>query len=43
MSIISINDYAADGEFVDLYKKSFQEYSVYKESCCFERKNKKPN
>ena len=34
-----INDWAADGEFLDLYLKSVQENSVYKEPC-FERKMK---
>ena len=40
MSIILINDYTANEEFADLYLKSVQEYSVYKEPCCFERKIK---
>ena len=39
ISIISINDEAADGEFFDLYLKSVQENSVYKEPC-FESKIK---
>ena len=33
ISIISINDQTACGEFSDLYLKSVQENSVYKEPC----------
>ena len=38
-SIIPINDWTADGVFLDLYLKVFQENFVYKEPC-FERKIK---
>ena len=39
ISIILINDSAADWEFLDLYLKSVHENSAYKEPC-FERKMK---
>ena len=38
--VISINNQAADGEFLDLCLKNVQENSVY-EGSCFERKIKK--
>lgn len=39
ISITSISDLASDGELLDLYLRSVQENSVYKEPC-FERKMK---
>ena len=38
ISIISINDSAADGEFLDIYLKSVQENSVYKEPSVLKEK-----
>ena len=38
ISVVSINDYAADGEFLDLYLKSVQENFVYKGPCVLKEK-----
>ena len=38
ISIISINDEAANGEFLDLYLKIVKENSAYKETCVLKEK-----
>ena len=40
ISVISVNDVAADGEFLDLYLKSVQGNSVYKEDFVLKEKEK---
>ena len=40
VSVISVHDWAADGEFLDLFLKSVKENSVYKEPCVLKEKKK---